>query len=125
MAQRAEIARWVYTHFPDEPMGELGNFRGYEAVALWDLGQREQAEMLFQALLDRFPTFAWGYIWWGDQYWMSDWSYVHAPDYDRAEALYRQALAQPDLEVREDVHDRLDDLQEERAHPEQRERIKH
>ena len=122
MAKRAEIARWVYTHFPEEPMREVGNFRGYEAVALWDLGQREQAEALFQELTEPFPTFAWGYIWWGDQYWLSDWSYVHAPDYDRAEALYRQALAQADCEDRSDVQDRLDDLQEERAHPEQRER---
>jgi hypothetical protein len=53
---------------------------------------------------------------------MSDWSYEYAPDYDRAASLYRQALAQPDLQDCEDVQDRLDDLQEERAHPEQRER---
>jgi hypothetical protein len=44
MAKRAEIARWVYTHFPEESALNLGNFRGYEAVALWELGQREQAE---------------------------------------------------------------------------------
>jgi len=56
---------------------------------------------------------------------MSDWSYAHAPDYDRAEALYRQALAIPNLEDRGDVQDRLDDLQDERAHPEKRERIQH
>jgi tetratricopeptide (TPR) repeat protein len=123
-AQRADIARWVYTHFPEEPMGELGNFRGYEAESRWDLGQREQAEALFQELTATFPTFVWGYIWWGDQYWLSDWSYGHAPDYDRAAALYRQALAQADGEDRNVVQDRLDDLQEERVHPEQRERRK-
>ena len=123
-AKRAEMARWVYTHFTEESALHLGNFRGYEAESLWELGQREQAETLFQALTETFPTFAWGYIWWGDGYWMSDWSYEHAPDYDRAEAIYRQALAQPDLEDRGDVHDRLDDLQDEQAHPEKREAIK-
>jgi tetratricopeptide (TPR) repeat protein len=123
-ATRAEVARWVYTHFTEESALNLGNFRGYEAESLWELGQREQAEALFQVLTETFPTFAWGYIWWGDQYWMSDWSYEHAPDYDRAVSIYRQALAQPALEDRGDVHDRLDDLAEEQAHPEKREEIK-
>ena len=51
-------------------------------------------------------------------------SYEYVPNYDRAEALYRQALAIPDLEDRGDVQDRLDDLYDERAHPEKREEIK-
>jgi tetratricopeptide (TPR) repeat protein len=123
-ATRAEVARWVYTHFSEESALNLGNFRGYEAHSLWELGQREQAEALFQALTETFPTFAWGYIWWGDCYWMSDWSYEHAPDYDRAASIYRQALAQPALEDRGDVQDRLDDLADERAHPEKRDAIK-
>ena len=88
------------------------------------MGQREQAEALFQELIQRYPNFAWGYIWWGDQYWMSDWSYEHAPDYTRAESLYRQALAQPDLDDRNDVEDRLADLFDAQEHPEKRERIK-
>jgi tetratricopeptide (TPR) repeat protein len=123
-ATRAEVARWVYTHFTEESALNLGNFRGYEAVSLWELGQTEQAEALFQALTETFPTFAWGYIWWGDCYWMSDWSYEYAPHYDRAEAIYRQALAIPHLEDRGDVQDRLDDLADEQAHPEKREAIK-
>jgi tetratricopeptide (TPR) repeat protein len=124
-ATRAEVARWVYTHCTEESTLHLGNFRGYEAESLWELGQKEQAEALFQELTAMFPTFAWGYIWWGDGYWMSDWSYEYAPDYDRAEAIYRQALAMPHVEDRGDVQDRLDDLAEERAHPEKREAIKH
>jgi tetratricopeptide (TPR) repeat protein len=122
--KRAEVARWVYTHFTEESPLNLGNFRGYEAESLWELGQTEQAEALFQELTEIFPTFAWGYIWWGDQYWMSDWSYEHAPDYDRATSIYRQALAIPHLEDRGDVQDRLDDLADEQAHPEKRDAIK-
>jgi len=122
-AKRAEVARWVYTHFTEESALNLGNFRGYEAESLWELGQTEQAEALFQVLTETFPTFAWGYIWWGDGYWMSDWSYEYAPDYDRAVSIYRQALAIPHLEDRGDVQDRLDDLADERAHPEKRARI--
>jgi len=122
-ATRAEVARWVYTHFTEESPLNLGNFRGYEAHSLWELGQTEQAEALFQVLTETFPTFAWGYIWWGDGYWMSDWSYAYAPDYDRAASIYRQALAVPHVEGRGDVQDRLDDLADERAHPEKRARI--
>src|SRR6266699_5047903 len=122
IAKRAEVARWVYTHFSGESALNLGNFRGYEAESLWELGQTEQAEALFQTLTETFPTFAWGYIWWGDGYWMSDWSYEYAPNYDRAESLYRQALAHPDIEDRGDVQDRLDDLHDEQAHPEKRAR---
>jgi hypothetical protein len=55
---------------------------------------------------------------------MSDWSYEYAPDYDRAESLYRQALANPNLDDRGNVQDRLDDLYEEKEHPERREKIK-
>lgn len=124
MGQRAEIARWVYSHFPEESALNVGDFRGYEAESLWEMGQTEQAEALFQELTETFPTFAWGYIWWGDSYWMSDWSYEYAPDYDRAASLYRQALAIPDLEDRGDVQDRLDGLVDEQAHPEKREEIK-
>jgi tetratricopeptide (TPR) repeat protein len=124
MEKRAEVARWVHTHFTAEDELTLGNFRGYEAESLWEMGKQERAEALFQALTDTFPNFAWGYIWWGDCYWMSDWSYENEPDYDRAESLYRQALANPNLEDRGDVQDRLDDLNEEKAHPEKRERIK-
>ena len=123
-AKRAEVSRWVYTHLPEGNASNLGNFRGYEAEALWDVGQKDQAEALFQELLETYPNFAWGYIWWGDQYWRSDWSYEYAPDYDRAESLYRQAFANPDLHNRDYVQERLDDLSDEQAHPEKRERIK-
>jgi len=124
LAKRAEIARWVYTHFTAESELNLGNFRGHEAESLWDLGQREEAESRYQELTETLPNFAWGYIWWGDQYWMSNWSYESAPDYDRAESLYRQALDNPHLDNHVLVQDRLDDLNDEKAHPERRERIK-
>jgi hypothetical protein len=124
LAKRVEVSRWVYTHFPEETELNLGNFRGHEAEALWELGQRDQAETLYQELIEVFPNFAWGYIWWGDQYWMSDWSYEYAPDYDRAESLYRRALANPNLDNRVYVQERLDDLYDEKEHPERREQIK-
>ncbi len=58
IAKRAELARWVYTNFTEETELNLGNFRGHEAEALWDLGQREQAETLYQELIETYPNFA-------------------------------------------------------------------
>lgn len=124
LAKRAELSRWVYTHFPDETELNLGNFRAHEAEALWDLNQKEEAEARYQELIDTFPNFAWGYIGWGDCYWMSDWSYEDAPDYDRAESLYCQALDNPHLDNHVYVQERLDDLHDEKEHPERREKIK-
>lgn len=124
IAKRAELSRWVYTHFTEETELNLVNFRGHEAEALWELGQREEAEARYQELIETFPHVSWGYIWWGDQYWMSNWSYEYAPDYDRAEALYRQALEKPNLNNRIYVQERLDDLHDEKEHPERREKIK-
>ena len=124
IAKRAEIARWVYSNFTEESELNLGNFRGHEAEALWDLGQREQAESRYQELTETLPNFAWGYMWWGDQYWMSNWSYEDAPDYDRAESLYRRALDNPHLDNHVYVQDRLNDLNDEKEHPERREKIK-
>ena len=124
LEKRAEVSRWVYTQFTEESELDQGNFRGHEAESFWEMGQREQAETLFQELIEVFPNFAWGYIWWGDCYWMSDWSYQHEPDYDRAESLYRQALENPNLNNRVYMQERLDDLREEKVHPKRRERIK-
>jgi len=55
---------------------------------------------------------------------MSNWSYQNDPDYHRAESLYRRALDNPDLDIRIDVQERLDDLYDEKKDPERRERIK-
>jgi hypothetical protein len=55
---------------------------------------------------------------------MSNWSYQNDPDYDRAESLYRRALDNPHLDNHVYVQDRLDDLNDEKEHPERRENIK-
>ena len=46
MAQRAELARWVYTHFTGESELNRANFRAYEDDSLWELGKRDLAESL-------------------------------------------------------------------------------
>lgn len=117
---RAELARWVYVTFTEETELNLGNFRRFEAEAVWDLGRKEEADRLFQELIGTHPTFPWGYLGWADCYWMSDWSYHNQPDYEKAEALYREALKQAG-EDQGLIRELLDYMLVEKANPQRRE----
>jgi len=73
------------------------------------MGQTAISEAIFSALVAQLPHKGWGYIGWADHYYLMD----NSPkDYARAEAILRQALAQPDLEDREYVLERLQKVYE-------------
>ena len=124
LAKRAKIANWVYTQFTEESTLNIGNFRTYEAESLWETDRKDKAEHLFQELIGIFPRFTYGYIFYGDCYWRSDWSYLQGPNYDRAEIIYREALRQRKIEDIDVVKDRLEDMLFEKKHPEKRQEIK-
>ena len=86
--------------------------------------KKNQAEQLFQELISTFPNFAYGYIYYGDCYWQSDWSYQHGPNYTQAETIYREALKKQKMEDLDVVKERLEEMTFEKKHPEERERIK-
>ena len=88
------------------------SFLRAEAETLWKLGEVKAAEAKFEALIKTYPNWAWGYIGWSDQYWLMKGS---PKDYDRGEAILRQALDRPGLEDRKYVQERLDSLRIERA----------
>jgi len=123
MVKRAEVAQWIYKQFSEEEELNLGNFRNYEAESLWEIGKIEEAKRCFEKLIQTFPNFAYGYIIYGDQYWMSNWSYQYGADYERAEKIYRMAFQNPELDLYGDVEDRIDELSEEKNNPEERTRI--
>jgi tetratricopeptide (TPR) repeat protein len=120
MLKRAEMAKWVHNHFSEEDELNLGNFRNYEAESLWIIGKRDKAKKIFEDTIEIFPNFAYGYIYYGDQYWLSDWSYQHGADYERAEAIYRMALENPQIDHYGDVEERMEDLTKEKMNPEDR-----
>jgi hypothetical protein len=110
--------RYVYeflARFPDEDEGRYLEFRRAEGEALWALGQAAAAEAVFAALVEKLPHKGWGYIGWADHYFLMNDS---PKDYARAEAILRQALAQPDLEEREYVLERLQTMYQEWEKPE-------
>jgi hypothetical protein len=89
-----------------------GNFLRAEAESYWRLGDVEMAESKFEALIQEYPDWAWGYIHWSDLNWM----YRNSPkNYTQGEAILQRALARRGLEDRGDVLDRLESLRVERA----------
>jgi tetratricopeptide (TPR) repeat protein len=123
-AARAQMAHWVWTRFGPKAPDLDAHFRGIEAEALWETGQTERAEALFEELTGRYPDLPWGYILWAGCYWEADSSYAVGPDYSRAEALYRRALANPRLGEPSAIRERLEDLVAQRLDPSRRDRIR-
>lgn len=109
---RVRYCREFLEAFSDVEWWMRSSFLVAEAEAHWWLGETETAETKFTALIDENPDRAWGYINWSDLYWLPK----NSPkDYDRAEAILMRALDRPNLEDRDDVLDRLEDLRAERA----------
>jgi tetratricopeptide (TPR) repeat protein len=95
----------------------VGNCLRAEAEALWGLGEPVAAEEHYEALIRRYPNFAWGYIGLADCFWLGPDPVPQPKEFARAEAVYQRALAVPTLEERADVLERLADLYLERGDP--------
>jgi tetratricopeptide (TPR) repeat protein len=93
----------------------IGNFLRAEAEALWSLGEQATAEQRYEALIERLPNFAWGYIGLADCYWLGPDPTPEPKQYLRAEAAYQRALAVPTLDDRADVLERLADMRQEQG----------
>jgi hypothetical protein len=104
---RLRYAREYLAQFPDEDDDSYVNLRLAEGESLWQLRQQAEAEVVYQALVDKLPDKAWGYIGWADQY---IWGNKRSVDYERAETLLLQALERPNLDEPIDVVYRLRDL---------------
>ncbi len=112
--RRLSYTQEFLTLFPDEKADRILEFHRAQGEALWALGRISEGEAVFQALVQRFPNKAWGYIGWSDQYYL----FGHGPQqYERAEAILQQALARKDLDDRESVVERLNTLYQHRGKP--------
>ena len=110
-----------YTQFTREEELLQGNFRRAEADAFFALGDAAMGEKKYRELTKNYPNFPWGYTGWAAQYWLLP----NVPkDYDKAEAIYLRALANPNLQDREYVVDYLIDLYEEKGDPKKAEQYR-
>ena len=112
--KKLQYCRDFCTLFPDSGRLLLHNMKRGEAESYFALGRLSQGEEAFGKLVEEFPDSAWGYIGWGDMYWLARLSDKVALDYDKAERIYRMALERDAIDDREEVLDRLEELEEER-----------
>jgi tetratricopeptide (TPR) repeat protein len=88
--------------FPYTDSLVLQNMRGAEAQSYALLGDMEKAESLFEVLATSSHN-VWAYIAWGDSYWRVK----DAPDYEKAEHIYRLGLDHCTDELHE-IYERLE-----------------
>ncbi len=108
--KRIDYCREFLTVFPDVDDSILGNMRRSIAESYAYLGDYEQADLEFEAIVQKCPHDPWGYIAWGDIY-ASKWLGGEI-DYDKAKDFYMKALAIAD--DRGDilaVQERLEDIE--------------
>ena len=93
-------------YFPEEDELTLVNIKRGIGDAHFSLGNSEQGEATFKALVEAHPMNAWGYIGWGDVY-----AYATGVETDlkRAKEIYKMALGR-DMEDEADVVDRIENL---------------
>jgi len=120
--RRIELCEQFLQRFATEDSLLTENMRRSMAEALFSLGDRGQADALFDQWLKADPQWGWGWIGWSDCY-----SFLAAePERDlaRAEALLKQGLAVPGVRDRRDLVDRLVELYDEQGRHEEAERLR-
>lgn len=107
---RINYCREFVERLPDSDENIILNMLRAQGEAYFELGEVEDGEAVFHRLTNSFPDSPWGYIGWGDVYFL--FSKEDNKDYQRAEEKYRLALTvAEDKHDREVVEDRLKDLQ--------------
>ncbi|MDZ7699229.1 MAG: tetratricopeptide repeat protein [Deltaproteobacteria bacterium] len=111
--KRIDYCREFCSFFPDSDELLICNMKRAEAESYFMLGETEQGDQSFQALIEEFPDNAWGYIGWGDMY--STFCPRHMEkNLKKAKEIYEMAL-NIDSEERKHVVSRLESLDEEQT----------
>jgi len=118
--KRIQYCQRFCTFFPQTHSLIIQNMKRAEAESYFAIGMLEEGEMAFKALIEEFPDSAWGYIGWGDMYWLFRMNDKIPLDYERAERIYRDALSK-NVDDKEEVLDRLKELEREREKSNERE----
>lgn len=113
---RITYCREFVTLLPKSDNLIIFNMKKAEAESYFALGRLNEGESAFQSLIKEHPQSAWGYIGWGDMYWLYRVNNKIPLDYDKAEKIYREALTKG-VDSKKDVLERLKDLEEEKKNP--------
>lgn len=88
--------RIVYTRefvelLPESELLIIQNMRRAAAESYFALGKTAEGEQAFKAIITDYPQWAWGYVGWGDMYWLM--KSPHTPlDYGKALSIYQMGL---------------------------------
>lgn len=107
--ERIQYVTEFLAHFPDIDDDRYVSIRRAEAEAHWKLGQIDEAEAIYRALVEKLPQKGWAYIGWSDQYYNCR---DRVDNFERAEEILLQAIERQGLEDRKAVIERLIGLYE-------------
>jgi len=106
--KRIEYCREFYSFFPDSDELLTINMKRAEAESYFSLGKVEEGDQAFQALIEEFPDNVWGYIGWGDMYYLFNASGIDK-NLTKAKEIYQMAL-NINSEEKKHVIERLESL---------------
>ncbi|MGE5587223.1 MAG: hypothetical protein ACM3ZO_03260 [Clostridia bacterium] len=108
--ERLRFAREFCELFPESDEEFIRLMRSAEAEALFALGRIEEGDEVFRTLVQQWPDWTWGYIYWGDAYARK--GDGHPEHVARAREIFNAALRRADESDAEVIRGRLEDLGE-------------
>jgi len=96
--------------FPESNETVILSLKRAAAEGKFALGNYLEGEKRFEEIITKYPNNEWGYIGWGDMYYLFSNISTVKPDYERAKSIYKKALENPDLNDTKEVIARLKDL---------------
>jgi len=106
--KRIEYCREFYSFFPDSDELLTINMKRAEAESYFSLEKVEEGDKAFETLIEEFPDNVWGYIGWGDMYYLFNASGIDKNP-TKAKKIYQMAL-NINSEEKKHVIDRLESL---------------
>ena len=103
----------MHEDYSDKELYNLGNVRTALAETYYQLGEKDNADSLYEKWLKDEPDWGWGWIAWSDCYWL--WRHIGLEqDFEKAEQILRKGLSVKKVSDKKHVEQRLNDLLEEK-----------
>ena len=111
--KRIDYCKEFISLFPETDSLTLHNMKRAVAESYFALGDSSKGDEAFKKLIKEYSENIWGYIGWGDMYFLPM-NKKEAPNYERAEQIYRMALDK-DFEEEDILIERLNELKKEKS----------
>ncbi len=112
--KRIDYCREFCVLFPESDPRVLCGMLMDEAESYFAVNRVEEGEEAFKRVTQTYPDNTWGYIKWGDMYYLLPMNKQSPIDIEKAERIYRMALDKV-VEEKDVVLERLKDLEEDKC----------